>query len=149
MVKAVRGYAAEFHARGAAAVSRPPPPRKQAGGGALHQENGADPNRVRGSRLFAAHERRFALRLLNAVLGENMSSRLFQTVREDQGLAYSIYSGNSFFDDTGDLVISAGLDLANLEKTLKIILRELKRLREEPVRGGGIGAGARLPDRPA
>ena len=71
--------------------------------------------------------------MLNAVLGENMSSRLFQKVREDQGLAYSIYSGNSFFDDTGDLVISAGLDLANLEKTLRIILRELKRLREEMV----------------
>ena len=85
------------------------------------------------------HERRFALRLLNAVLGENMSSRLFQTVREDRGLAYSIYSGNSFFDDTGDLVISAGLDLANLEKTLRIILRELKRLREEPVPAAELG----------
>ncbi len=40
---------------------------------------------------------RFALRLLNAVLGENMSSRLFQTVREDHGLAYSIYSAQQFF----------------------------------------------------
>ncbi len=79
------------------------------------------------------HGSRFALRVLNAVLGENMSSRLFQKVREDQGLAYSIYSANSYFDDAGDLVISAGLDLANLEKTLGIILRELKRLREEPV----------------
>jgi predicted Zn-dependent peptidase len=79
------------------------------------------------------HPRRFALRLLNAVLGENMSSRLFQTVREDHGLAYSIYSANSFFDDTGDLVISAGLDPANLEKTLKIIVRELKRLTRQPV----------------
>jgi predicted Zn-dependent peptidase len=79
------------------------------------------------------HGSRFALRVLNAVLGENMSSRLFQKVREDRGLAYSIYSANSYFDDAGDLVISAGLDLANLEKTLGIILRELKRLREEPV----------------
>lgn len=73
-------------------------------------------------------ERRFALRVLNAVLGENMSSRLFQTVREDQGLAYSIYSATSFFDDVGDLVISAGVDLDKLEKTLKIILREMHRL---------------------
>lgn len=78
-------------------------------------------------------ERRFGLRLLNAVLGENMSSRLFQTIREDQGIAYSIYSSNSFFDDTGDLVISAGLDEGNLEKTLKIIVREMKKLREQPV----------------
>jgi predicted Zn-dependent peptidase len=73
-------------------------------------------------------ERHFALRLLNVILGENMSSRLFQTVREDEGLAYSISSGASFFDDTGDIVVSAGLDLKNLEKTLKIILREMKRL---------------------
>ena len=41
--------------------------------------------------------RRFALRLLNTVLGENMSSRLFQVVREDRGLAYSIYSSPSSF----------------------------------------------------
>jgi predicted Zn-dependent peptidase len=84
------------------------------------------------------HEQRFALRVLNAVLGENMSSRLFQTIREDQGLAYSIYSSNTFFDDTGDLVVSAGLDTANLEKTLKIILRELKRLRDELVPGAEL-----------
>jgi predicted Zn-dependent peptidase len=64
-----------------------------------------------GIRACSRHdERRFALRLLNAVLGENMSSRLFQTVREEHGLAYSIYSANSFFDDAGDLVIAAGLD---------------------------------------
>ena len=60
-----------------------------------------------------------------------MSSRLFQTIREEHGLAYSIYSGNSFFDDAGDIVISAGLDLDNLEKTLKIIVREMKRLASE------------------
>jgi predicted Zn-dependent peptidase len=87
-----------------------------------------------GIRACSRHdERRFALRVLNAVMGENMSSRLFQTVREEHGLAYSIYSGNSFFDDAGDLVISAGLDLANLEKALKLVLRELARLKNEPV----------------
>lgn len=78
-------------------------------------------------------ERRFALRLLNAILGENMSSRLFQTIREDEGIAYSVYSSNSFFDDTGDLVVSAGLDEDNLERTLKIIVREIKKLRQQPV----------------
>jgi predicted Zn-dependent peptidase len=82
-----------------------------------------------GIRACSRHdERRFALRLLNAVLGENMSSRLFQSVREEHGLAYSIYSANSFFDDAGDIVIAAGLDMDNLEKTLKLILREMKRL---------------------
>jgi predicted Zn-dependent peptidase len=72
--------------------------------------------------------RRYALRLLNTVLGENMSSRLFQVIREERGLAYSIYSSPSFFKDTGDLVISAGLDPDNLFETLKLILRELRKL---------------------
>jgi predicted Zn-dependent peptidase len=86
-----------------------------------------------GIRTCSRHdERRHALRLLNTILGENMSSRLFQVVREDRGLAYSIYSTPSFFDDTGDLVISAGLDADNLSKTLRLILRELVRLTESP-----------------
>jgi len=86
-----------------------------------------------GIRTCSRHEeRRYALRLLNTILGENMSSRLFQTVREDRGLAYSIYSTPSFFDDTGDLVISAGLDTDKLPKALRLILAELRRLTESP-----------------
>jgi len=72
--------------------------------------------------------RRFALRLLNIVLGENMSSRLFQIVREDRGLAYSIYSTPSLWEDVGDLVISAGLDAAKIEPVLRLINREIQRL---------------------
>jgi predicted Zn-dependent peptidase len=75
-------------------------------------------------------KRRYPLRLLNTILGENMSSRLFQVVREDHGLAYSIYSTPSFFSDAGDLVISAGLDTDNVIKVLRLILRELRRMRE-------------------
>jgi predicted Zn-dependent peptidase len=86
-----------------------------------------------GVRTCSRHdERRYALRLLNTILGENMSSRLFQIIREDRGLAYSIYSTPSFFEDTGDLVISAGLDTDNLPKTLRLIIRELRRLAETP-----------------
>jgi len=82
-----------------------------------------------GVRTCSRHdERRYALRLLNVILGENMSSRLFQVVREDRGLAYSIYSTPSFFSDTGDLVISAGLDTDNLPKALALIMGELRRL---------------------
>lgn len=77
--------------------------------------------------------RRYALRLLNTVLGENMSSRLFQVIREDRGLAYSIYSTPSFFADTGDLVISAGLDEGNIQRVMRLILAELHRLREKLV----------------
>jgi len=84
-----------------------------------------------GIRTCSRHDaRRYALRLLNTILGENMSSRLFQIIREDRGLAYSIYSTPSFFEDTGDLVISAGLDTDNLSKTLHLIMRELRRLSE-------------------
>ncbi len=86
-----------------------------------------------GIRTCSRHDsRRFALRLLNAMLGENMSSRLFQIIREDRGLAYSIYSTPSLFHDTGDLVISAGLDADNVSKTLQLIRQELRRFTESP-----------------
>ncbi len=75
-------------------------------------------------------ERRFALRLLNVLLGENMSSRLFQTIREEHGLAYNIQSTGTAWSDCGDLVISAGLDDAQLEKTLKLVFKEVRRLVE-------------------
>jgi predicted Zn-dependent peptidase len=82
-----------------------------------------------GIRTTSRHDpRRHALRVLSIILGENMSSRLFQVVREDRGLAYSIYSAPSFFADTGDLVISAGMDTGNVVKTLRLILGELRRL---------------------
>jgi len=85
-----------------------------------------------GIRTCSRHdERRFALRLLNVILGENMSSRLFQRIREDAGLAYSIYSSVSFFADTGDLVISAGLDTEHLDRVLRLIVAELRRLAVE------------------
>jgi predicted Zn-dependent peptidase len=86
-----------------------------------------------GIRTCSRHdERRYALRLLNTIVGENMSSRLFQIIREDRGLAYSVYSAPSFFEDTGDLVISAGLDTDNLTKALHLTMRELRRLTETP-----------------
>jgi predicted Zn-dependent peptidase len=87
-----------------------------------------------GIRTCSRHdERRYALRLLDTVLGENMSSRLFQVIREDHGLAYSISSVLSFFADAGDLVISAGLETDNLRQTLKLTMKELRRLTRELV----------------
>jgi predicted Zn-dependent peptidase len=83
-----------------------------------------------GVRACSRHdERRFALRLLSTILGENMSSRLFQVLREDYGLAYSVCSSLSFYDDVGALVISAGLETDNLRRALKLITTELGRLR--------------------
>lgn len=82
-----------------------------------------------GIRTCSRHDpRRYALRLLNVILGENMSSRLFQRVREEHGLAYTICSSLSFFDDVGALTISAGLEPEKAEKALKLIIQELNRL---------------------
>jgi predicted Zn-dependent peptidase len=95
----------------------------------LHRKKTEQTQLALGIRTCSRHdERRFAIRVLSAILGENMSSRLFQTVREEHGLAYSIYSSPSFFDDTGDLVISAGVDTDKVEKSLSLIMRELQML---------------------
>jgi len=84
-----------------------------------------------GIRTCSRHdERRFALRLLNTLLGENMSSRLFQVLREDRGLAYSVQSNLSFFDDVGTMTVSAGLDTGNLREAMKLTMRELRRCRD-------------------
>ena len=77
-------------------------------------------------------ERRFPMKLLSVLLGENMSSRLFQTIREQHGLAYSIQSSTSYFADTGAFVISAGLDTKRLQKALRLVLRELKKIAHRP-----------------
>lgn len=71
--------------------------------------------------------------MLNAVLGDGMSSRLFLTVREEQGLAYDVSSGVVDYADSGALTVSAGVDPERLEPTLKAILVELARLRDELV----------------
>ncbi len=87
-----------------------------------------------GFRGFGRHDRRrYALKLLNIILGENMSSRLFQVVREEHGLAYSIQSAAHGFHDTGALVVSAGLDRNRLEAAMKLIVRELVRMKQTAV----------------
>src|SRR3984957_14453873 len=76
---------------------------------------------------------RYGVYLLNTMLGGGMSSRLFQTIREDQGLAYSIYSEMSPFRDTGSLCVYAGTSVDKTEKVLQLTLQELRRLKEEKV----------------
>lgn len=72
--------------------------------------------------------RRYAARMLSVVLGENMSSRLFQIVREEHGLAYDIHSSTSFMSDTGALVVTAGLRNNRFEAGMRLVGRELRRL---------------------
>ena len=76
---------------------------------------------------------RYAVYLLNTMLGGGMSSRLFQTIREDRGLAYSIYSETNPFRDTGCLAIYAGTSAAKIAEVLQLTLAELRSLKEEAV----------------
>ncbi|MEM9399553.1 MAG: pitrilysin family protein [Verrucomicrobiota bacterium] len=78
-------------------------------------------------------ERRYAEKVMAILLGGNMSSRLFQIVREKYGLAYSIQTSSSHFIDTGAFYIQAGLERNNLEKLIKILAKELKRLKDKLV----------------
>ncbi len=79
------------------------------------------------------HPDSWVLAILNTVLGEGMSCRLFQTVREDLALAYDVGSGVVDYADAGVLDISAGVDPENLEPALTAILAELARLRDDLV----------------
>jgi len=78
--------------------------------------------------LRSADENRFEGYLLNTILGGSMSSRLFQKIREDYGLAYSIHSFISPYADTGLLGIYAGTSAEFFEKVLKMSLEEFKKL---------------------
>ncbi len=76
---------------------------------------------------------RSALTILNAVLGRGMSSRLFKEVRERRGLAYSIGSGVTRYNDTGVMSISAGVTAEKVAETTQVIKAELMKLVDEPV----------------
>lgn len=127
VARAVRRAAARFPP-GPAPVFAPARPRQNAPRVRLVARDTEQAHLALGVRTCSRHDpRRFALRLLNALLGENTSSRLFQRIREDLGLAYNIHSGLSFYADAGDLVISAGLDASRLPRVLRLIRRELRR----------------------
>lgn len=83
--------------------------------------------------IVAGDGRRFAVNLMSTILGGGMSSRLFQSVREKNGLCYSIYSSSSSFADTGIFNIETALGRETEEKALGLILDELRRIRETAV----------------
>ena len=78
------------------------------------------------------HPKRFTLDLLNVILGEGMSSRLFTEIRDKLGLAYSILSYVDYFLDSGAVTIYAGVDPKNLRVAIKAILEQLAQLKEPP-----------------
>ncbi len=86
-----------------------------------------------GGRSLSRHdERRFALRVLDTIFGGTSSSRLFQEVRERYGLAYSVYSFTSAYQDSGQLGLYVGTRADNLPEAMRVVDGELARLRTEP-----------------
>ncbi len=80
-----------------------------------------------------AHEDRFVISALNTVLGNSMSSRLFQEVREQNALAYSIYSYVTSYRDAGLLTVYAGTDPANALEAARLVIKEFKKIKEEGI----------------
>ncbi|MEJ7789329.1 MAG: pitrilysin family protein [Thermoleophilaceae bacterium] len=83
--------------------------------------------------LARADERRFALRILDMILGGSMSSRLFQEVREKRGLAYAVYSFSSQFADSGQVGLYVGTRPDNVNEAMEVIGTELRKLASEGV----------------
>ncbi len=77
----------------------------------------------------AGIDENYDLAILNTMLGGGMSSVLFQKVREEKGLAYSVYSQNTSYKEAGIYTIYAGLNLSNLDNTIKLILEEINNLK--------------------
>jgi len=88
----------------------------------------------------AVDERRYAAAMLSTILGGNMSSRLFQEIRENRGLAYSIYSFLSTYIDAGLLGIYAGIGQKQVNEVIRLILAELKKLRMGEIKDSELKA---------
>ena len=80
-----------------------------------------------------SHQKRFVSYILNTVLGGGMSSRLFQKIREEQGLAYSIYSDLNPYRDTGCMAVYAGTSLEATPSVVQQVLAEFRELKSRPL----------------
>jgi len=78
-------------------------------------------------------ENRYSALVLNTVLGGGMSSRLFQTIREERGMVYSIYSDLSPYRDTGTLCVYAGTSANKALEVVNLVLAEFRNLKEQPL----------------
>jgi len=78
------------------------------------------------------HKDRYAVGVLNVILGGNMSSRLFNEVREKRGLAYSIGSGVKMLQDAGAFIVRAGVDNTKVVDAIGVILKELQKIAQRP-----------------
>jgi predicted Zn-dependent peptidase len=84
------------------------------------------------------HSLRFASYVLNTILGGGMSSRLFQEIRENRGLAYSVYSYIPAYVDTGLVVVYAGTNGGSFQEAIELILKEFNHLKTGPLKNGEL-----------
>ncbi|NLI11978.1 M16 family metallopeptidase [Pelotomaculum propionicicum] len=80
------------------------------------------------------HEKIYVMQVLNTILGGGLSSRLFQEIREQRGLVYSVYSYHSSYHDTGLFCIYAGLSKQNVDQALSLIFKQVKDIRQSGVK---------------
>ncbi|HSV40276.1 MAG TPA: pitrilysin family protein, partial [Nocardioidaceae bacterium] len=121
-------------------LARPLPPRrsprlkKAAAGSLTAQKPFEQVNLVLGFNAFhRTDDRRYTLGILNVVLGGGPSSRLFQEVREERGLAYSVYSFASHYTDAGTFCVSVGCLPSKQDEVLAVVRAELTRLAHEGI----------------
>jgi predicted Zn-dependent peptidase len=101
---------------------------------AFHQKQTEQYHLCLGGPGIARHDdRRFALRVLDTILGGSSSSRLFQEVREKRGLAYAVYSYASHYADSGQVGLYVGTRPDNVAEAMDVIGTELRRIVDEPV----------------
>jgi len=84
------------------------------------------------------HEDRYILTLLHIILGANMSSRLFENIREKKGLAYEIGADVKRYNETGAFVVHAGTEHKKAPEAIRCILKELKEIKEKHVSAGEL-----------
>ena len=117
--------------QGAADDSAPP----DAAAGSAHRQKDIEQSHVclGAPSYHQAHQDRHALYVLNTILGGSMSSRLFQHIREDRGLAYAVYSTLTSYSDAGMISIYAGCASEKVAQVVDLALEELRGLRQNPV----------------
>lgn len=100
----------------------------------FHSKDTDQSHLILGFRTFGAKDkRRAALAVLSGILGQGMSSRLFQKMREELGICYYVRSGTDQFTDHGYLALSSGVDNERVEVAVKALVEECKKLKKELV----------------
>jgi predicted Zn-dependent peptidase len=108
----------------------------------LHTEDSEQTHLMLGVRALDRHDdRRFTLGVLNAALGGGMSSRLFQEVRENRGMAYQVYSSVASYSDTGHLSVYAGVQPDRLGETASVIRQVLHEVARDGLTDAEVARG--------